>query len=116
MILALLLFLQSAPVTVTLADRMADHALWLGLTGSADLYTTGWALDRCPTCYEGNQAGFNVESRIALKTAGTIGILGVCWGLEKGNHHKTALILRWTYVAIGFVAIGNNTYHALKRE
>jgi hypothetical protein len=101
-------------VLINLADRMADHGWWVGMASAADLGTTGWALHKCPTCYEQNPLGVNVESRIALKLAAMTGTMGAIWKLEKSGHSKEAKIARWIYVGVCAGLAVNNSVHAIR--
>lgn len=103
-------------LTVDLADRMAGHAGALGLASAADMFTTSWALRRCPSCAERNPFGADVEARLALKLGYGTAALGACWLLERGNHRGWAKVVRWSAVAIFTAAAANNAVHAIRRR
>jgi hypothetical protein len=102
--------------TVDLADRMSDHAFWLGMAMAGDLGSTAWALRRCAPCSEGNPLGPDVEARVALKMAGGTAAMVAAWKLEKGGHSDVAKGLRWGVVAVHAIAIVINSKHAITRR
>jgi hypothetical protein len=105
-----------APVTVTLANRAVAESVAVGLTGAFDLYTTGLALSRCPTCVEANPIGPNVETRVAMKAAGTLGAVSMIWFLESHGRHKAALGLAIGASLAQFAAGTHNAVLAARRH
>lgn len=97
-------------------DGTAGDFLWIGTSSAADLFTTAWALHRCPSCYEGNPLGFSVESRVALKAGAAVLVTGGCYKLRRDGHHSSATALRWTFAIISFGLAANNAYHAIKQR
>lgn len=55
-----------------------------GLT--ADLWSTEYALARCPTCREGNVLGVSKNARIWLKAGMAVGIIGINHKLRRDGH------------------------------
>lgn len=99
-----------------IADEFGRDLYWVVGSHAADLYSTAWALHRCPTCAEGNIFGPTAEARIAMKMA-TLASTGMTlWKLRRDGHGKSATILRWTYVAINSVFVVNNTVHAIRKK
>jgi hypothetical protein len=104
------------PVTIALADRAIGESVAVGLTGAYDLYTTGLALSRCPLCREGNPLGPNVETRVSMKAAGTLGAVSLIWFLESHGRHKAALGLAIGASLAQFLAGTHNAVLAARRH
>lgn len=96
------------------ADGVAGDVFWLGLSGSADLFSTALALRHCPDCAEGNPLGFTAESRIALKAAGMLVASAGCYKLRRAGHHKAAAVVRWTVAGAQFTLAAWNVRQSLK--
>ena len=109
---------QLAPVVPVeqIADDAADHCALVVAGGAADLMATGWALSRCPTCYEANPLGVNVEARLALKTGGMAGACWLSYKLERRGHRKAAKIFSrtWFFLSMGLAV--NNVVHGIRRN
>jgi hypothetical protein len=93
---------------VSVADGIAADSLKLGLGWALDTGSTGIALDRCPTCYESNPAGINVETRMSLKLAGNLTALGACYVLRRTGHSRAASVLSWLGLGLQAAASANN--------
>lgn len=109
-------------VLVLEAGRVADRAetqergkcLKRSLIGAgADLYSTGWALARCPNCREANPLGLNVESRVGLKTLEIGAAVGACYVAPT---NKAAKAFSWVSLAAQLVFGANNAYHAIRGQ
>jgi len=98
-----------------IADESARDMYWLVGGHAADLYSTAWALERCPTCLEGNPLGPTPEARIALKMASTASLGLIMFKLRRSGHGRAASLVRWSTVALHAIVTANNTRHALRR-
>lgn len=107
-------------VSVAPVERIADDfgrdLAWVVGSHSADLYSTAWALHRCPSCREGNPLGPSSEARIALKMAGTASTGLTLWKLRRAGKNRAATILRWTAVAVNVGLTVNNTRRAIRER
>lgn len=113
--------LMGPPQAVTvpveqIADRTASCITWVVGAGAADLYSTSWALARCPSCREANPLGFNSEARIGLKMASGAAFGLACYALERKGHPGWAKIVKWTYVGLTGFFVGNNVFHGARRR
>jgi hypothetical protein len=97
-----------------MADEFARDLVWLGLGLSADMLSTSWALKECPSCYEANPLGHDVEARVALKLGMASAIGGLQYKLRRGGHHGWARALRWVGAVVHGAATVNNGINAAK--
>lgn len=97
-------------------DAWGRDALWIGSSSAADLFSTAWALNRCPSCAEGNPLGFSSEARISLKAGMAVATLSITYKLRRDGHHRSATILRWIVTAVNLTLVANNTIHAIRQE
>lgn len=106
--------LVTVPVELV-ADEFVKDVVWIVRGHAADLASTAWALRRCNgACREGNPLGPDVESRIALKMAGSATAALTCWELRRSGHKNWASAIRWGTVAIGAMLVVNNSYLAIR--
>jgi len=89
------------------AGEAGRDVLVLSLAASADLASTRYALQACPSCREGNplaeQAG-----PVAVKLVGTAAALVICHELRQHGHPRAAKWFRWGVVILwGGVAAHN---------
>lgn len=105
------------PAVVIPVERIADDfgrdLAWVVGSHAADLYSTAWALHR--GAREANPLGPDVESRIALKMAGSATTGLTLWKLRRDGHGKTATIIRWLYVAGNAALVVNNVYQGSRK-
>ena len=97
----------------SIADDYARDLAWVVGSHAADLYSTAWALHR--GAQEANPFGPDVESRIALKMAGSATTGLTLWKLRRDGHGKTATIIRWAYVALNGAFVVNNIVQGSRR-
>lgn len=97
----------------SIADDYARDLAWVVGSHAADLYSTAWALHR--GAREANPFGPDVESRIALKMAGSATTGLTLWKLRRDGHGRTATVIRWLYVAGNAALVVNNVYQGSKR-
>lgn len=98
------------------ADEFGRDIYWLVGSHAADLYSTAWALHRCPTCSEGNPFGPTAEARIALKMAGVASTGLTLWKLRRSGKGKAATVVRWAYVAVNAGLTINNARRAIRKR
>ena len=99
-----------------IADDFGEDLYWLIGSHAADLYSTAWALKRCPGCSEGNLLGPSAEARIALKAAGVASTGLTLWKLRRDGHNNWAKWLRRATVAVNGGLVVNNTIHAIRKR
>lgn len=104
------------PVTVKLASDFGGELFRITFGAGVDLLSTGWAFQRCPTCFEGNLAGPNPDARFGLKVGGAAVAAAACWQAEKRGHHNFAKALSWGVLATQLVAATSNTVHAVRKR
>lgn len=108
---------DAPPVVVVPVEKIADDygrdLAWVVGSHAADLYSTAWALHR--GAREANPLGPDVESRIALKMAGSATTGLTLWKLRRDGHGKTATIIRWLYVAGNAALVVNNVYQGSRK-
>ena len=105
---------DSSPITVGLAERMGDHAWWLGLGTTFDLLGTAAFEKWCANCHESNPLIFTPAAAVPIKLASFMLSFGSIWRAEKLSQHRKALVYRWMGFTFQAVAGGWDTYLAIR--
>lgn len=80
-----------------------------------DLWSTEYALAKCPTCREGNPLGISKAGRIYLKGAGAASVVALCHKLRRDGHPVWAKWIGRGALALQLTAGGWNVFHARNR-
>jgi len=93
-------------------DERARDVAVLGLAAAADLASTRYGLQACPSCREGNPLMGQPAGSLAIKA---VGIAATAWGcdrLRRAGHPRGAKWLRWGVAGLWGGAAGWNMHTA----
>jgi hypothetical protein len=105
----------SPPVTMDLADRMADHAWRVGMGTALDWGSTGFCMWNNPNCVEANPLIKNDMMFVGIKTAVAVSTMASSWKLERDGHSREAKILTRIYFWLGVGLCGWNVYQGFNK-
>jgi hypothetical protein len=108
-VIAGLLLLCAAHVS---GGEFARDAAWIGLAASADLATTRYGLQTCPSCREANPLAQGASRQAAVKLAGTAVALYACRELRQHGHPTSAKWFRWSVVILWSGVAAHNLHVA----
>jgi hypothetical protein len=80
--------------------EFSRDAAWIGLAASADLASTRYTLQTCPSCREANPLAPTASRQFVLKAAGTAAALYACQELRQHGHPRGAKWFRWGVVIL----------------
>jgi hypothetical protein len=76
----------------------------------ADLWSTEFALARCPSCREGNPLGVSKSARVYLKGAAAAGVIAICHRLRRDGHPAWAKWVGRGALGLQLFAAGSNVW------
>jgi hypothetical protein len=82
----------------------------------ADLWSTEYALARCPECKEGNVLGVSKNARIWMKAGMATGLIAITHKLRRDGHPVWAKWLGRAAMVVQFAAAGWNVRKAHGHE
>jgi hypothetical protein len=112
LLLALLLLVHN---TQACADPLKVDALIIGAGQGADIGSSYWALNRCPSCRE---HGLGITGKAATGLAFSAGTVVLCRELRKTGHGKSARWLAISMAVLGGAFAAHNLatgWHAKQR-
>lgn len=80
----------------------------------ADLWSTEFALARCPGCREGNPLGVSKSARFYLKVAGAAGTIAACHKLRRDGHPTWAKWVGRAALGLQLFAAGSNVWQGTR--
>jgi hypothetical protein len=112
--IALVCFVAAGLLIASVAHcgEFARDAAWIGLAASADLASTRYGLQTCPSCREANPLAQGAARQAAVKLAGTAVALYACKELRQHGHPTSAKWFRWSVVILWSGVAAHNLHVA----